>query len=121
MGSVVDNAIYSNHMAGVAIGRGGASHVTGNVIRDGNGGSLCVSAHSRALISSNVIHHHAHSAMQVPEGLLAEVLEHNVICDAPDGDVVMRETADELSPPAAAHLSARANAIASVVAMRVPA
>ena len=81
-GSVVDNDIYSNQMAGVAIGRGGASHVTGNVIRDGNGGSLCVSAHSRALISSNVIHHHPRAAMQVPEGLLPEVMEHNVICDA---------------------------------------
>ena len=32
-------------MAGVAIGRGGASRVTGNTIRDGSGGSLCLSLH----------------------------------------------------------------------------
>ena len=43
MGSVVDNEIYSNHMAGVAIGHGGASTVKGNTIRDGSGGSLCAS------------------------------------------------------------------------------
>ena len=78
-GSVVDNDIFANQMAGVAIGRGGASRVTGNVIRDGNGGSLCLSAHSRGLISANVIHHHARAAMQVPEGLLPEVKEHNLI------------------------------------------
>ena len=78
-GSVVDNDIFANQMAGVAIGRGGASRVTGNVIRDGNGGSLCLSAHSRGLISANVIHHHPRAAMQVPEGLLPEVKEHNLI------------------------------------------
>ena len=78
-GSVVDNDIFANQMAGVAIGRGGASRVTGNVIRDGNGGSLCLSAHSRGLISANVIHQDPRAAMQVPEGLMPEVKEHNLI------------------------------------------
>ena len=82
-GSVVDNDIFANHMAGVAIGRGGASHVTGNVIRDGNGGSLCLSAHSRGLISANVIHQHPRAAMQVPEGLMSEVKDHNSILYSP--------------------------------------
>jgi len=83
-GSVVDNDIFANQMAGVAIGRGGASRVTGNVIRDGHGGSLCLSAHSRGLISANVIHQHPRIAMQVPEGLLPEVTEHNLIRYADD-------------------------------------
>ncbi len=78
-GSVVDNDIFANQMAGVAIGRGGASRITGNVIRDGNGGSLCLSAHSRGLISANVIHQDPRAAMQVPDGLLPEVKEHNLI------------------------------------------
>ena len=78
-GSVVDNDIFANQMAGVAIGRGGASRITGNVIRDGNGGSLCLSAHSRGLISANVIHQDPRAAMQVPEGLMFEVKEHNLI------------------------------------------
>ena len=64
-GSVVDNLIFANQMAGVAIGRGGASRVTGNTIRDGSGGSLCLSLHSKGTISSNVIHQHPKSAMQV--------------------------------------------------------
>ena len=78
-GFVVDNDIFANQMAGVAIGRGGASRVTGNVIRDGNGGSLCLSVHSRGLISENVIHHHPRAALQVPEELLHDVKEHNLI------------------------------------------
>ena len=47
--------------------------------RDGNGGSLCLSAHSRGLISANVIHQDPRAAMQVPEGLMPEVKEHNLI------------------------------------------
>ena len=43
--------------------------MTGNTIRDGSGGSLCLSLHSKGTISSNVIHQHPKSAMQVPEGL----------------------------------------------------
>lgn len=78
-GSVVDNDIFANQMAGVAIGRGGASRITGNIIRDGNGGSLCLSAHSRGLISANVIHQDPRAAMQVPDGLMSEVKEHNLI------------------------------------------
>lgn len=78
-GSVVDNDIFANQMAGVAIGRGGASRITGNTIRDGNGGSLCLSAHSRGLISANVIHQDPRAAMQVPEGLLPDVKENNLI------------------------------------------
>lgn len=78
-GSVVDNDIFANQMAGVAIGRGGASRVTGNTIRDGNGGSLCLSLHSRGLISSNVIHQDPRAVMQVPEGMLPAVQEHNMI------------------------------------------
>ena len=62
---MVDNLIFANQMAGVAIGRGGASRVTGNTIRDGSGGSLCLSLHSKGTISSNVIHQHPKSAMQV--------------------------------------------------------
>ena len=85
-GSVVDNDIFANQMAGVAIGRGGASRVTGNVIRDGHGGSLCLSAHSRGLISANVIHQHPRVAMQVPEGLLPEVTEQNLIRYADSDD-----------------------------------
>ena len=64
-GLVKDNEIFANQMAGVAIGRGGASRVTGNTIRDGSGGSLCLSLHSKGTISSNVIHQHPKSAMQV--------------------------------------------------------
>ena len=78
-GSVVDNEIFANQMAGVAIGRGGASRVTGNTIRDGSGGSLCLSLHSKGMISSNVIHQHPNAAMQVPEGLMLEVQNHNYI------------------------------------------
>ena len=78
-GSVIDNDIFANRMAGVAIGRGGASRVTGNTIRDGNGGSLCLSMHSRGLISSNIIHQDPRAVMQVPEGLLPEVQQHNMI------------------------------------------
>lgn len=85
-GAVVDNDIFANQMAGVAIGRGGASRVTGNTIRDGNGGSLCLSVHSKGLISSNVIHQDPRAAMQVPEGLLPEVKEHNVIKYAGEED-----------------------------------
>ena len=80
MGSVVDNAIYSNHMAGVAIGHGGASTVKGNTIRDGSGGSLlCLSSHSKGLICANVIDQDAGAALQVPDGLLPEVQEQNLI------------------------------------------
>jgi parallel beta-helix repeat protein len=93
-GCVMDNDIFANHMAGVAIGRGGASKVTGNVIRDGDGGSLCLSAHSRGLISANVIHHHPRAAMQVPDGLLPDVKEHNFIRYSPD------EAPDEPMPDA---------------------
>merc|ERR1712060_304618 len=78
-GYVVDNDIFANQMAGVAIGRGGASRITGNTIRDGNGGSLCLSLHSKGLISANVIHQDARAAMQVPEGLLPEVQEQNIM------------------------------------------
>lgn len=80
MGSVVDNEIYSNHMAGVAIGHGGASTVKGNKIRDGSGGSLlCLSTQSKGLICANVIDQDAGATLQVPEGLLPEVQEQNLI------------------------------------------
>ena len=84
-GSVVDNEIFANQMAGVAIGRGGASRVTGNTIKDGSGGSLCLSLHSKGMISSNVIHQHPNAAMQVPDCLLPEVREHNLICTSGAG------------------------------------
>ena len=58
---------------------GGASRVTGNTIRDGSGGSLCLSQHSRGLIASNVIHQQPDATMQVPERMLAEVQSHNDI------------------------------------------
>jgi len=80
MGSVVDNEIYSNYMAGVAIGHGGASTVKGNTIRDGSGGSLlCLSTQSRGLICANVIDQDAGATLQVPDGLLPEVQEQNLI------------------------------------------
>ena len=80
MGQVVDNEIFSNHMAGVAIGHGGASTVKGNMIRDGSGGSLlCLSTQSRGLICANVIDHDARATLQVPDGLLPEVQEQNLI------------------------------------------
>jgi len=80
MGSVVDNDIFSNHMAGVAIGHGGASTVKGNTIRDGSGGSLlCLSSHSKGLICANVIDQEAGATLQVPDGLLPEVQEQNLI------------------------------------------
>jgi len=79
-GSVIDNDIFSNHMAGVAIGHGGASTVKGNMIRDGSGGSLlCLSSQSRGLICANVIDQDPSAALQVPDGLLPEVQEHNLI------------------------------------------
>jgi len=78
-GYVCDNDIFGNQMAGVAIGRGGASRVTGNRIRDGNGGSLCLSLHSKGLILANEIHQDPRATMQVPEGLLSEVQEKNMI------------------------------------------
>jgi parallel beta-helix repeat protein len=80
MGSVVDNEIFSNYMAGVAIGHGGASTVKGNTIRDGSGGSLlCLSTHSRGLICANVIDQDSRATLQVPDGLLPEVQEQNLI------------------------------------------
>ena len=80
MGSVVDNEIYSNHMAGVAIGHGGASTVKGNMIRDGSGGSLlCLSNQSKGLICANVIDQDAGATLQVPDGLLPEVQQQNLI------------------------------------------
>lgn len=80
MGSVVDNEIYANCMAGVAIGHGGASTVKGNMIRDGSGGSLlCLSTQSRGLICANVIDQDASATLQVPDGLLPEVQEQNLI------------------------------------------
>jgi nitrous oxidase accessory protein NosD len=80
MGSVIDNEIYSNHMAGVAIGHGGASTVKGNTIRDGSGGSLlCLSTQSKGLICANVIDQDPGATLQVPEGLLPEVQEQNLI------------------------------------------
>eukprot|EP00965_Chrysotila_dentata_P088940 2936064-Pleurochrysis_carterae.AAC.1 len=66
-------------MAGVAIGRGGASRVTGNTISDGNGGSLCLSIHSKGHIWDNLIHQDPGSAMQVPEALLCDVQQKNFI------------------------------------------
>ena len=84
-GSVVDNEIFANQMAGVAVGRGGASRITGNTIRDGSGGSLCLSLHSKGLISANIIHQAASAAMQVPDCLLPEVTEHNLICTSGAG------------------------------------
>ena len=84
-GSVVDNEIFANQMAGVAVGRGGASRITGNTIRDGSGGSLCLSLHSKGLISANIIHQAASAAMQVPDCLLPEVREHNLICTSGAG------------------------------------
>ena len=65
MGSVVDNEIFANFMAGVAIGHGGASTVKGNMIRDGSGGSLlCLSTQSRGLICANVIDQDASATLQ---------------------------------------------------------
>ena len=88
-GSVKDNEIFANQMAGVAIGRGGASRVTGNTIKDGSGGSLCLSLHSKGMISSNVIHQHPNAAMQVPEGLMLDVQNHNYIrYEGDDGEDV---------------------------------
>jgi F-box protein 10 len=79
-GSVVDNEIFANQMAGVAVGRGGASRITGNTIcGDGSGGSLCLSLHSKGLISANVIEQAASAKMQVPKSLLPDVREHNQI------------------------------------------
>jgi|LauGreSuBDMM15SN_2_FD.fasta_scaffold29869_1 hypothetical protein len=79
-GSVVDNDIYANQMAGVAIGHGGASTVKGNTIRDGSGGSLlCLSTHSRGLICANVIDQDPGAILHVPDGLLPEVQELNLI------------------------------------------
>eukprot|EP00965_Chrysotila_dentata_P210926 6186180-Pleurochrysis_carterae.AAC.3 len=59
--------IFANQMAGVAIGRRGASRVTGNTISDGNGGSLCRSVHSKGHTWAKSIHQDPGSAMQVPE------------------------------------------------------
>ena len=79
-GSVVDNEIFANQMAGVAVGRGGASRITGNTIRDGSGGSLlCLSSRSSGLICANVIDQDASATLQVPDGLLPEVQEQNLI------------------------------------------
>ena len=76
----VDNEIFANEMAGVAVGRGGASRITGNTIcGDGTGGSLCLSLHSKGMISSNVIEQAASAKMQVPKSLMPEVREHNKI------------------------------------------
>lgn len=85
-------------MAGVAIGRGGASTVTGNTIRDGNGGSLCLSAQSRGLISANVIHQDKRMAMQVTEAMLPDVQKNNLIhYDESDDDDEIEEI--ELEAP----------------------
>ena len=66
--------------AGVAIGHGGASTVKGNTIRDGSGGSLlCLSSQSKGLICANVIDQDAGATLQVPDGLLPEVQEQNLI------------------------------------------
>jgi len=79
-GSVVDNDIFSNQMAGVAIGHGGASTVKGNKIRDGSGGSLlCLSSQSKGLICANVIDQDPGATLHVPDGLLPEVQEQNLI------------------------------------------
>jgi len=99
-GSVVDNEIFANQMAGVAIGRGGASRVTGNTIKDGSGGSLCLSLHSKGMISSNVIHQHPNAAMQVPEGLMLEVQNHNYIRYDGEGDDAMGEDTPLPTSPA---------------------
>ena len=73
-------------MAGIAIGRGGASRVTGNTIRDSNGGSLCLSMHSRGVISANVIQLDDRATMQVPEDILPGVRQQNTLLfTAPDG------------------------------------
>lgn len=93
-GYVCENDIFGNQMAGVAIGRGGASRVTGNRIRDGNGGSLCLSLHSKGLILANVIHQDPRATMQVPENLLSEVQEKNMIRFMPSDDDVSSDTAD---------------------------
>ena len=79
-GSVVDNDIFANQMAGVAIGHGGASTVKGNTIRDGSGGSLlCLSSQSKGLICANVIDQDPSATLQVPDGLLPEVRDQNLI------------------------------------------
>jgi hypothetical protein len=93
-GYVCENDIFGNQMAGVAIGRGGASRVTGNRIRDGNGGSLCLSLHSKGLILANVIHQDPRATMQVPENLMSEVQEKNMIRFMPSDDDVSSDTAD---------------------------
>merc|ERR1712060_977227 len=111
-GYVVDNDIFANQMAGVAIGRGGASRITGNTIRDGNGGSLCLSLHSKGLISANVIHQDARAAMQVPDGLLPEVQQQNIIEFSGSPDETMdvcspkQETSDEMDYNMSVTLSA---------------
>ena len=61
-------------------GHGGASTVKGNMIRDGSGGSLlCLSPQSSGLICANVIDQDASATLQVPDGLLPEVQEQNLI------------------------------------------
>merc|ERR1712087_485860 len=76
-GYIFDNNIFANKMAAVAIGREGASLVTGNTIRDGNanGGSLCLSLHSKGLISANVIYQGPHTSLQVPKERMPELAE----------------------------------------------
>ena len=52
----------------------------GNTIRDGSGGSLlCLSSQSSGLICANVIDQDASATLQVPDGLLPEVQEQNLI------------------------------------------
>jgi len=107
-GYIVDNDIFANNMAGVAIGRGGASRVTGNTIRDGNGGSLCLSLHSKGLISANVIHQGPHASLQVPEGLMPEVTERNMIRFSPDpeDDEMDCTTVEDMMDISSSHFSA---------------
>mmetsp|Transcript_10021 Transcript_10021/g.16750 ORF Transcript_10021/g.16750 Transcript_10021/m.16750 type:complete len:485 (-) Transcript_10021:486-1940(-) len=85
-GYIFDNNIFANKMAAVAIGREGASLVTGNTIRDGNanGGSLCLSLHSKGLISANVIYQGPHTSLQVPKERMPELAENNIILSSPD-------------------------------------
>ena len=76
----MDNQIYANQMAGVAIGHGGVSLVRGNTIRDGVGGSLlCLSTLSQGLIKANIIDQSSLTDMQIPAALLHEVQAQNLI------------------------------------------
>lgn len=87
-GQISDCVIYSNKRAGVAILRGGAPHVSANLIRDGEDSGVLVSEAGRGRVEGNLIRSNTRAGVAVLQAGQPHVLENTIICGKDSGVLV---------------------------------